>query len=125
MRGDKEFDIPFSVIKAINLNADPTLRVIYHIKYILCNHCLKISCLGFHFINLQNPVFAEKNKTFFPCFLLCCFTSSPLKITARAPVGGYVPGQVINLEFQVNNKSDQNVTEFTVKLIKVSAKYIK
>lgn len=36
------------------------------------------------------------------------------------PVGGYTPGQNINLELNVNNQSSQPVTEFIVQLLKVS-----
>lgn len=62
----------------------------------------------------------EEDKTFFLCCLLCCCISDPLKIVARMPVGGYTPGQTINLELNVNNQSDQPVSEFSVQLIKVS-----
>lgn len=61
----------------------------------------------------------KKDKTFFPCFLLCCCESAPLEIVARSPVGGYVPGQTINFEFIVSNRSDQPVNEFTLQLIRV------
>lgn len=40
-------------------------------------------------------------------------------MVARAPVGGYTPGQTINLEIAVNNQSNLEVTEFTAQLIKV------
>lgn len=42
-----------------------------------------------------------------------------MKLRAIAPVGGYTPGQVINLEIDVINESDQPVSDFTVQLIKV------
>lgn len=42
-----------------------------------------------------------------------------MKLIARTPVGGYTPGQVINLEIEVINQSDQPVSDFTVQLIKV------
>lgn len=42
-----------------------------------------------------------------------------MKLIARTPVGGYTPGQVINLEIDVDNQSDQPVSDFTVQLIKV------
>lgn len=43
-----------------------------------------------------------------------------MKLIARTPVGGYTPGQVINLEIDVINQSDQPVSDFTVQLIKVN-----
>lgn len=72
-----------------------------------------------HFGNLQEPAIAEKDKTFYLCCLLCCCSSDPMKIVARSPVGGYTPGQIINLEVNVDNQSDQPVSDFTVQLIKV------
>lgn len=42
-----------------------------------------------------------------------------MKLSLRTPVGGYTPGQVINLEIDVINQSDQPVSDFTVQLIKV------
>lgn len=42
-----------------------------------------------------------------------------MRIVARTPVGGYTPGQCINLEINVKNESDQPVSEFSVQLIKV------
>lgn len=50
---------------------------------------------------------------------MCCIESEPLEIVGRLPVGGYAPGQTINLLLSVANKSDQPVSEFTVQLIKV------
>lgn len=61
---------------------------------------------------------AETEKSFFLCCLLCCL-SDPMKIVARTPVGGYTPGQTINLELDIINRSDQPVSDFTVQLIKV------
>lgn len=66
------------------------------------------------------PVIAEEHKTFYPCCLLCCFKSNPLAIIASVPSGGYTPGQIINVQIEVNNQSDQLVSNFTVQLIKVS-----
>lgn len=74
--------------------------------------------LVFRYVHSKEPAIAEKDKTF--CVsLLCCYASDPLKIVVRTPVGGYTPGQVINLEVNVNNQSDQPVSDFTVQLIKV------
>lgn len=50
--------------------------------------------------------------------------SDPLKLIARTPVGGYTPGQTINLEVEVINKSDQPVSDFSVQLIKVNKRQI-
>lgn len=42
-----------------------------------------------------------------------------MHIVARIPVKGYVPGQTINVEVDVDNKSEANA-EFSVKLFKVN-----
>lgn len=44
-------------------------------------------------------------------------------IIARTPVGGYTPGQIINLEIKVNNQSEQPLTEISVQLIKVKSNF--
>lgn len=53
------------------------------------------------------------------CSLLSCTTSEPLEIGGRIPRGGYAPGEVIDVILNVNNKSVQRVSEFTVQLVKV------
>lgn len=42
-----------------------------------------------------------------------------MKLSARIPVRAYTPGQFINLEINVYNRSNQLLTEFSVQLIKV------
>lgn len=111
---DKVFAVPFTVIKLIDLNADPTLRVSFIIRLINFWFIKQINRLVFC---LQQPVVATKNHA----FITCCWRSDPLKIVARTPVGGYAPGQMINLVLNVNNKSDQTVSEFTVQFFKVSS----
>lgn len=41
-----------------------------------------------------------------------------LTITASLPTSGYAPGQAIPLQLDVQNKSDRNVSEFKIELIK-------
>lgn len=41
-----------------------------------------------------------------------------LTITASIPTSGYAPGQAIPLQLDVQNKSDRNVLEFKIELIK-------
>lgn len=50
---------------------------------------------------------------------LSCFRSDPLSIYAQIGVGGFTPGQTINLKFDVDNKSNLNVSTLTVQLVKV------
>lgn len=41
-----------------------------------------------------------------------------MHLVARIPVRGYTPGQTINIEIDVDNRSDQE-SDFSVKLMKV------
>lgn len=45
--------------------------------------------------------------------------SDPLTVRAVIPVGGYTPGQSINLDLFVSNRSTEDVDDFVVRLIKV------
>lgn len=56
-------------------------------------------------------------KTFNPFCLFCCCPSAPLHVTARIPVAGYTAGQTIDVEINVENKSNQNCI-FRVELAK-------
>ncbi|XP_031621629.1 uncharacterized protein LOC116339736 [Contarinia nasturtii] len=88
---DKTFSEPFTVIRALDLNDFPALR---------------------------RPVVVKKTDTFYVCCLLCCWSSDPMKIVAYTPVGGYTPGQFINLRMSINNQSSQKINGFTIHLIK-------
>lgn len=68
------------------------------------------------FLSFQNPVTKAKRKVFFKC---CCGTTDPLEIVARVPVGGYTPGQFVNLDMEVKNKSNEPVSQFTVEMVQV------
>lgn len=46
----------------------------------------------------------------------------PIEVSAKIPVAGYVPGQMINLELHVKHKGSEKLYEFTVHLMKVNAK---
>ncbi|KAG4080276.1 hypothetical protein HA402_010768 [Bradysia odoriphaga] len=60
--------------------------------------------------SLGDPVIVRRNETF--------LSSNPLIMVARLPVGGYVPGQTINLKLSVNNQSAETVLRFNVQMIK-------
>lgn len=109
---NKEFEQPFAVYKAIDLNADPRIRVSFPKTR---------DFYDFHMVLLfqQEPIAFKMDKTFPLLGLLCCCKSDPLEFTVRTPVSGYVPGQTVPLEIVVSNKSNQRVTAFTVQLIKV------
>lgn len=51
------------------------------------------------------------------------FSSRSMKINAYTPVGGYTPGQTINLHIKVNNETNESILKFSAKLVKVSAQY--
>lgn len=71
---------------------------------------------------LQEPVFGEIIKDIYPCWLLTCLKSTPIQITARTPVGGYVSGQTINIEICIKNESKKPLSAIRVQLIKVRRK---
>ena len=68
------------------------------------------------FLPIQNPITKSNRKVFLKC---CCGATDPLEIVARAPVGGYTPGQFVNLEIEVKNKSNEPVSQFTVEMVQV------
>lgn len=51
---------------------------------------------------------------------MTCFESNQIQIIARTPVRGYIPGQIIPLEIEINNQSNVEISKFTIELIKVS-----
>jgi len=85
---DKEFEKVFKVVQLLNLNSDPSLKL---------------------------PAIREQAKRFNPCCLFFCCQSEPMQLVARVPVVGYIPGQTINVEFEVDNKSN-NQALFNVNL---------
>lgn len=76
----------------------------------------------FEKLSPQYPLVREKRKTYFIDCLLC--NSGPLVISASVPVGGYVPGQTIELLLQVDNRTDRN-QNFTIHIIKVNVVHIR
>lgn len=42
-----------------------------------------------------------------------------MNIIVKTPVQGYTPGQIINMEIDVNNHSDKSIVKFSVELIRV------
>lgn len=114
---DDEFQQPFTVIKPLDLNDNPELRVIIlnsisNRKLLLNNSCFL----------LKNPISVEENHSYYPCYFLCCFPSEPLSLEAQLPVGGYAPGQTMNLSLTADNQSNTRVPEFTMELVQVSVK---
>lgn len=60
----------------------------------------------------------EKSEKIYPCYVLCC-VSDPVKIVARTKLGGYTPGEIINVEININNQSNVPIVQITAELIKV------
>lgn len=65
---------------------------------------------------LRNPMKEELSKTF-----KFDFTPEPLHMSAKIPFTGYVPGQTINVQIQVNNQSKTHVKEVKVSLKQIVA----
>lgn len=70
-------------------------------------------------LNRLYPAYDVLHFTPYLCGCLGCFRSDPLHIVASIPVGGYVPGQTIDLSLEVDNKSNQRVPYFQMQLVKV------
>ncbi|XP_055294937.1 arrestin domain-containing protein 1-like isoform X2 [Sitodiplosis mosellana] len=86
---NKVFKEPFILMKALNLNDLPSLR---------------------------QPLIGEKTKDV-DCFGL--FSPKTITITARAPVGGFLPRQTVNLEIHVHSQSSVAVSKFSAELIQL------
>lgn len=54
------------------------------------------------------------------CCCCCCSLTEPVKISAKVPMKGFVPGQNIEININVDNKSDQKYDNFTGNFFKVN-----
>ncbi|XP_031621545.1 arrestin domain-containing protein 3-like [Contarinia nasturtii] len=88
---EKTFSEPFTVIRDINLNYNPELR---------------------------NRIIVEKEKLYKRSLILFCWCPDPIKLIIRTPVAAYTPGQVINLDIIVDNKSAVPISNFIALLIR-------
>lgn len=61
-------------------------------------------------------------KRFYPFCLFACCASDPLFITASIPVSGYTSGQMINVELELTNNSNENISAFVIQIVRVSEK---
>ena len=64
--------------------------------------------------SLRNPLKQEISKDF-----KMDFTTEPLYISASIPTSGFVPGEVINVDIQVNNQSKTHIKELKVYIKKL------
>lgn len=59
-------------------------------------------------------------KRFNPfCVFVCC-ASDPIFVKATIPVGGYTPGQMINIDLELTNNSNENIQAFVIQIVRVS-----
>lgn len=65
--------------------------------------------------SLRLPLKMETMKTF--CCAFC--RSRPLFLAASIPMGGYVPGQAINVNVEINNESNVDIDDVKVSLKKI------
>lgn len=115
---DTKFKSPFTVIQPVDLNQFPILKVNNGIDSVK----IMIYWLIEIFLFYQSPVNIEEEHTFYVCFYFCCCESDPLILRAQLPVEGYayIPGQTIDMEFEVIKKSNVRVLGFTFQLVRVS-----
>lgn len=117
---DKTFKQKFILLKPTDLNGLPSLRVI-DMMYIKENNLYKTQHLFFVVI-YQSPVTRQKELTVELRRGYNRYLAGPINISARLPDGaGYVPGQSINVEFDVDNKDMKHaIVSFNVRLFRVS-----
>lgn len=56
-------------------------------------------------------------------FRLLTFISNNLTLTATTEASAYAPGQAIEIQLDVNNKSKNNIHEFKIEFFKVRVIY--
>lgn len=60
-----------------------------------------------------------EHKQRFSIWCCCpCIQSQPIKITGRLPQQGYAPGQYIDLQFNIHNKSSEDIQVILVQIVK-------
>lgn len=86
----KEFQQTFYVLKTIDLNNYPMLRVSFPL-FLTNSYCLIVSVSFFYLFDIQEPVIVTKNKSFFlsRIRMLCGMSTNLLTIVARIPLRGY------------------------------------
>lgn len=83
-----------------------------------------LSILLLHrYTELQHPIVEEETKRFNTYCLFFCCAGNPLFILATVPVSGYTPGQMINIDLELNNTSNENVSAFSIQIIRVGNGY--
>lgn len=68
---------------------------------------------------LQHPIVEEETKRFNPFCVFSCCASDPLFMIAAIPVSGYTPGQMINVDLELANNSNEYIEAFVLKIIRV------
>lgn len=125
---DQKFEETFTVIKPLNLNNDLTLRVSETHQYKPNANCtikqknpLNSLMITIFFFKTQHPIVEEETKRFNAfCFFVCC-ASDPLFIIATVPVSGYTPGQMMNVDLELSNTSNENLSAFVFQIVRVSS----
>lgn len=59
-------------------------------------------------------------KRFNPFFVFTCCASDPLFMKATIPVGAYASGQVIHVDLELTNNSNEHIQAFVIQIIRVS-----
>lgn len=68
---------------------------------------------------LQHPIVEEETKRFNRFCLFSCCASDPFFMIAAIPVSGYTPGQMINVDLELANNSNEHIAAFVLKIIRV------
>lgn len=73
----------------------------------------------FKMFKLQHPIVEEETKRFNRFCLFSCCASDPFFMIAAIPVSGYTPGQMINVDLELANNSNEHIAAFVLKIIRV------
>ena len=83
--------------------------------YVAMNNA--ITWLNIFAVFVQNEATATDQKV----LCCCCCASDPIIATVKLPRTGYVPGEVINFNAEIDNRSDRTMNCTKAKLVMVSS----
>lgn len=107
------------MIKALNLNDQPVLRVM---TTTFLFSPIELELIGICTFLQQQLVIEELSEMVPLC--LPCFDSEQVRIVARIPVSGFLPRQTGALEINVQNRSSVEISHFIVELVQVNIRII-
>lgn len=102
------------MVAPLDLNGLPQAKVYNHEDTLTVLDFSRMDVSRYIF-TFQEPIEFEKSKNF--CCLWC--KSGPLTLTVKLPTSGYVPGQTIPFQIEIENGSNIRVRPINCELRKV------